>query len=169
MRERWLTAYTVNFHALFLGRSYIWSLLNQFITLIRSSCSKKKKKGGVCVCASSLLWSIWDDTDIPMLSHVEISPFCWSASKLLSTPLNLSSAMLLPQMCLIWYLTLVERASIHLKYFYFWFLVTKPSGTRKFAHLADLWDGLWHVFLLLLQAFSPHETRGWRKILGWES
>lgn len=50
MRERWLTAYTVNFHALFLGRSYIWSLLNQFITLIRSSCSKKKKKGGgVCV------------------------------------------------------------------------------------------------------------------------
>lgn len=43
MRKRCLTAYTTNFYALFLGQSYIWSLLNQFITLI-SSCTKEKKK-----------------------------------------------------------------------------------------------------------------------------
>lgn len=104
-----VTAYIVDFHASFQGRTYIRSLLDQFITLIRGLCWKRG--------ASFLLWSMWDDTGIPMLSHVEISPLCWSASKLLpSTPLNLYSAMLLPQMCLIWYLTLVERASIHLKY-----------------------------------------------------
>ena len=149
--EAKVIAYIVDFHASFWDWSYIYSLLNQFITLRRGPSSKSDE--------SSLLWSMWDDTGILVLSHVEISPFCWLASKLLlSSPLNLSSAMLLSQMCLIWCLTLVEKSFNTLEILQFWFLVLKPSGTRKSSHLTELWDRLWHVHLLLLQALSSHDT-----------
>lgn len=135
---------TVDLHTSFQGWSYIYSLLTRFITLIRAPGSRKD--------ASSLLWSIWDDSGIPMLCHVEVSQFFWLVSKCLSPIfLDLSSAVLFNRFDT-WHKS-VSAIEIH----WFWFLVTKPSGTSKFAHLTVLWDGLWHALLLMLQALYPHE------------
>lgn len=157
-----VTAYIVNFNAFFWGQSYIYSLLNQFITLTRQAITSLLKKGFIlfvveyvgwywhsCVASSGNFWILL----------VSIKTFC------LQPPASLFCRAASTDVCDL-ILDTNRKCFNTLKILWFWFLLSKPSGTGKFAHLTELWDGLWHVLVLLLQALSPHHTQRLEKNSG---